>query len=82
MMTPQIPPPVSDLPYRFNALHAHVALLRDICIMMATESCSQIVTESISREAWHGLFLLGEEATNQIEEIQTSLFSPTRKVTV
>lgn len=53
---------------RFENLYSRVALLRDICVILAAESCSQAKTKSISPAGWEGLTLLCEETVSELEQ--------------
>ena len=68
-------PPADDLCLldRFENLHSRTALMRDICAMLATEAQTRTSVESISREGWRGLFLLGEESVRELERLTVAL---------
>ncbi len=83
MTTENVPPrhELIDLIDRFSPLHAHAALLRDICGMLALDVRdirSTINIEEMTPKGWYGLYLLSETVVDGIEQLDDAF---TRMVT-
>ena len=63
---------------RFENLYSRVALLRDICVILAAESCSQTKTRSFSPEGWEGLSLFSQETVIEFEQSINAFYELTK----